>query len=158
MCPKNFLTDSSSSGSGGGGSATATDPKTGNAQGGGNAVARPDEGQATLDEIYCMHNLGQQVDLNVMNIVAMRATIEAHMMSCACQKSGKAILKAMRLDSKNAAILRVEDIISKSLLNERLYAFGTVSTEWSSKSILAPRLSLVKIRFNTLHSLLCSEF
>ena len=139
VCPKNILSDSSPAGANTAEAAESQKGSNANSAGSGGVVTDPKNGQASLHEIYAMHSLGKLVTLNVMNIVAMRATIESHVMSVATQKSGSALLKSIRLDAKNAAILQLESIIDKSPLGERLYAFGTISTEWASKSINVPR-------------------
>ena len=130
ICPKSFLDKGQHSAS----AAAAAIPQGDRNGGGSGGAVKESVGQATLSEIYCMHNLGRLVDLNVMNIVALRASIEAHLVSLAVTKSSEKLLKTMRLDSKNAAILRLSDI-DVGLKSEKLYVFGSVSTEWSSKSI-----------------------
>ena len=137
ICPAGFLNQGGKDGKGPGGkdsSAAATATSQADRSSGSGGAVKDSVGQATLAEIYCMHNLGSFVDLNVMNIMALRATVEAHLMSVAVTKSSEKLLKTLRVDSKNAAILRLCDI-DNGLKGEKLYVFGSVSTEWSSKSI-----------------------
>ena len=97
----------------------------------------------TFEKIYTMHELGtSSEDIHSLNILSLRASIESHLMTVAMSKSSTTLLQALRVDSKNAALLGVQDCRAE-LASKKVYAFGTVSTEWTPKSLRVSCIILV---------------
>ena len=89
----------------------------------------------SFEELWGLHDLGESVSqVHAVSILAMRATLEAHFMANALSHSSKDLLKVLQVDPKNAAILQISDV-TNALNGAKLFAFGTISTEWAPRSI-----------------------
>ena len=102
-----------------------------------NTAATDSTSLPSFSEIYKMHNMGDKVsDINVVNIVALRGQIEAHVMSNAVKKSNTKLLDAIHVDSKNAAVINIKDMEACATLKDpKIFAFGSVSTEWCQRAV-----------------------
>ena len=130
VCPKFFLDADGPAGKDSVKAEPGQQPKDG--QSGVLEIANP-----TFSSLYSMHDLGQKVKLNVLDVVHLRATIEAHLLAVASTASSKTLLDIMRIDSKHSALISTEDLVS-GLAGQKLYAYGAVTTEGGSKSLKVP--------------------
>ncbi|CAE7035549.1 unnamed protein product [Symbiodinium sp. CCMP2592] len=78
----------------------------------------------------------QQGTIHTLDVLAVQAQIQNILLMRAGCKSSEKLLGAMFSDSRSCAIIAATSL-TKELAGERIYAFGSISTEQSPKSVKA---------------------